>query len=127
MNKADQQLLEDVLKKIKYSFVKHFLVKPLPDKKVKKELSEPLPTGKKGKDGIEIYDTTSKVEEVLTDFKEGIVLCVPTDYEWREGKQLGNIKPGDTIIYPRRRGIAFDLYKDSELVDPYEVFSFIKA
>jgi len=34
---------------------------------------------------------------------------------------------GDIIAYPRKSAIDFDLFKDSQLVNPYNVVAYIKA
>lgn len=123
------QLAESVSEKIKYTFEKHFLVKPLDPVIVTKEFDKPIPadTAKKDTNGIEAidYDNVEKeVKEVESDFTKGVVLKVPYRYEQqlREEKWAPMpIKCGDVIIFKSGRGMWFDLLKDTKLVEIYDV------
>lgn len=53
-------------------------------------------------------------KEVESDFAKGIVLSIPTSTD-------STIKVGDTIVYPKKFAKDFDLFKDSQLVKPYDV------
>lgn len=45
---------------------------------------------------------------------KGIVLSIPIGTD-------STIKVGDTIVYPKKFAKDFDLFKDSQLVKPYDV------
>ena len=49
-----------------------------------------------------------------SDFAKGIVLSIPIGTD-------STIKVGDTIVYPKKFAKDFDLFKDSQLVKPYDV------
>lgn len=120
----DNILLKGVVDKIEYTFTRDILVKPLPEEYIEKEISEPVPTGKKDKDGIDQYETKTEVKKVPTFFKKGIVLAVPAGYEWQDKDNHPEV--GDLVAYPSKGTVAFDLFKDSQLVNPYNVVAFIK-
>lgn len=127
----DKLLLETVVNGIPYSFVKEMLVKPLEDVIVKKEVITPTPTGEVDEEGIAITENVSEITEEPSNFKQGIILKEACGYKWIDGQ--GNPlaeefipRIGDTIVYGRRSSVPFDLFKDSELVNPYNVVGFIK-
>lgn len=125
--KDDHKIAEDLNKKVTYTFIRQFLVKPLPLKKVKKEFSTPVTKDVTKKDGVEAADYDNvKVEtkEVDSDWREGVVIKVPTEYQKMiESKTVESIIPGDTIVYRDRCAQYFDLYKDSQLVAPYDIIA----
>lgn len=125
------QVAEDVEKRIRYDFIKDFLVKPLDPIMVKKEFNKPVPTSeaKKDKDGIEAIDydkVETEVKEVESDFARGVVIKVP--YEFQRNLSTNNewkpmeIKVGDVILYSNTsRKRYFDLLKDTQLVSQFDV------
>lgn len=119
----DNMLLDQVLEKVEYSFTRDILVKPLPEEYIEKEISEPVPTGKKDVDGIDKYDTKTEVKKVPTTFRKGIVLAIPSNYEWQDKENHPEV--GDIVAYPSKAAAHFDLFKDSQLVNPYNVVAFI--
>lgn len=123
--KDDHKIAEDLNKKVTYTFIRQFLVKPLPLKKVKKEFSTPVTKDVTKKDGVEAADYDDvKVEtkEVDSDWREGVVIKVPVEYQKLvENKTAESIIPGDTIVYKDVYAQYFDLYKDSQLVSPYDI------
>ena len=125
--KDDHKIAEDLNKKVTYTFIRQFLVKPLPLKKVKKEFSTPVTKDVTKKDGVEAADYDDvKVEtkEVDSDWREGVVIKVPTEYQKMiENKTVESIIPGDTIVYRDRCAQYFDLYKDSQLIAPYDIIA----
>lgn len=125
--KDDHKIAEDLNKKVTYTFIRQFLVKPLPLKKVKKEFSTPVTKDVTKKDGVEAADYDDvKVEtkEVDSDWREGVVIKVPTEYQKMiENKTVETIIPGDTIVYRDRCAQYFDLYKDSQLISPYDIIA----
>lgn len=125
--KDDHKIAEDLNKKVTYTFIRQFLVKPLPLKKVKKEFSTPVTKDVTKKDGVEAADYDDvKVEtkEVDSDWREGVVIKVPTEYQKMvDNKTVETIIPGDTIVYRDRCAQYFDLYKDSQLVSPYDIIA----
>lgn len=123
--KDDHKIAEDLNKKVTYTFIRQFLVKPLPLKKVKKEFSTPVTKDVTKKDGVEAADYDDvKVEtkEVDSDWREGVVIKVPVEYQKMiDNNTVENIVPGDTIVYRDRCGQYFDLYKDSQLVSIHDI------
>lgn len=125
MNKEEASLIESVVNKLEYNFTRDILVKPLPEEYVEKEIINPIPTGNKDEDGVEEFDSEKSIEKVPTTFKKGIVLAIPSGYEWQDKDNHPEV--GDIIAYPRKTAIDFDLFKDSQIVNPYNVVAFIKA
>lgn len=125
MSKEDKQILDTVLEKLDYNFIKDMLVKPLPDEYIEKEITKPVDTGKKDENGYSITDSKVEKEKVLTTFKKGIALYIPDSYQWVD--ENNKPKVGDTVVYARKSSIPFDLFKNSELVNPYNVVAFIKC
>lgn len=125
INQTD--LAESVSGNIPYEFVRNFLVKPLEIEKVKKEFSKPINTTTTNEDGLEVenYESVEKiVEEVDSDYRKGIVLKVPFEYEsMMKLPENGPIpiKVGDTVFYRTSAGRYFDLCKDTQLIAIYDV------
>jgi hypothetical protein len=113
-----------VLEKLDYEVCKDMLVKPLPDEYIEKEIVKPVDTGMKDTDGYTMSDTETVKETVLTTFKKGIVLRIPSNYTWMDANNHPEV--GDIVAYPRKSAIDFDLFKDSQLVNPYNIVAFIK-
>lgn len=124
MSKEDKILLDGIVEKLEYQFTRDILVKPLPEEFVEKEITKMISTGKVDENGYEITDSETTKEKVQTSFRKGIVLSVPSNYEWADPNNHPEV--GDTIAYPRKGAIDFDLFKDSQLVNPYNVVAFIK-
>lgn len=115
----EDKVLQTVVDSVKYTFEKDFLVKPLEPVKIKRKVNKPTPTGKKDKDGNEMYDIKEVEEVVTSDFGHGIIIAIPTCYD-------GNLTLGNTIVYPKKFAKPFDLFKDSELVKTYDVVAIEK-
>ena len=111
--------LDTVIKSLEYAPVKDILVKPLDTIKVTKEMVEQVPTGERDEDGFEKYETKTEVKEVISDFRKGIILAMPIEWE-------GDFKVGNLIVYPSKFAKDFDLFKDSQLVKPYDVVALVK-
>lgn len=124
MSTEDKILLDQVLEKLDYEVCKDMLVKPLPDEYIEKEIVKPVDTGMKDTDGYTMSDTETVKETVLTTFKKGIVLRIPSNYTWMDENNHPEV--GDIVAYPRKSAIDFDLFKDSQLVNPYNIVAFIK-
>lgn len=118
-------ILDTVLENMKYTFVRGMLVKPLEDVYVEKEIIKPVNTGKKDENGFEITDTETVTEKVLTTFKTGIVLAIPAGYEWPDKENHPEV--GDTVAFARKAATDFDLFKDSKIINPYDIVAFIKS
>ena len=99
---------------LEYSFEKDILVKPLNPIMITKEYTEQIPTGEKDEEGFNKYETKTHTKEVESDFAKGIVLSIPTGAD-------STVKVGDTIVYPKKFAKDFDIFKDSQLVKPYDV------
>lgn len=124
MNTEDKALLDTVLSKLEFQFCKDMLVKPMPDEYVEKEIVKPINTGETDENGYQITDSETVTEKVPTVFKQGIVLAIPAGYQWPDENNHPEV--GDIVAYPRKSSIDFDLFKDSQLVNPYNVVGFIK-
>lgn len=125
------QLATDVSGKIKYDFLDKFLVKPLDPIMVKKEFSKPVAksetptTDENNIEAVDYDDVETEVKEVESDFRKGVVLKVPFDYELRmkdEKYPSMPIKVGDVVIYGAKVQ-WFDLLKDTHLVTPYNIYA----
>lgn len=119
-----EKILNTVIEKLEYIPIKDMLLKPLKDEYVEKEITKPVQTGKKDENGYEITDSKTVKEKVLTTFKKGVVLALPKGYQWMDEKNHPEV--GDVAIYARKSAIDFDLFKDSQLVNPYNVVAYIK-
>jgi hypothetical protein len=124
MNTEDKELINTVLSKLEFQFIKDILVKPLPEEYVEKEITKPVNTGEKDENGYQITDSETVTEKVPTTFKKGVVLAIPANYQWVD--PVNHPEVGDIIAYSRKSTIDFDLFKDSQLVNPYNVVAFIK-
>lgn len=124
MSTEDKELLDTVLSKLEFQFIKDILVKPLPEEYVEKEITKPINTGETDENGYQITDSETITEKVPTTFKKGIVLSIPSNYQWIDPDNHPEV--GDIIAYSRKSTIDFDLFKDSQLVNPYNVVAFIK-
>lgn len=119
------KIAEDVSNHIKYETLTKFLVKPLPLKKIQKKFTVPVPAKGKAEDdgtGVEAIDfneVKTEVKEVDCDYREGIVLKVPHQYTQND------IHVGDTIAYPNRAAQYFDLVKDTQIINVYDVVAVV--
>lgn len=125
-------LANDISSKIHIEFADSFLVKPLEKIKVKKEFSKPVPKSdkpKKDKNGIAAVDydkVETEVKEVDSDYREGIVLKVPFQYQQFMNSEKTTSMPievGDTIIYDDKAGRFFDLIKDTQIVKHFNIIA----
>lgn len=124
------KLVASVSEKINLNTIRQFLVKPLDPIMVKKEFSKPIPADKqkgKDKDGVDAVDydkVETEVKEVESDYRKGVVLKVPFEYEAQmksENFPTLPIHVGDTIIYNAHMGKWYDLLKDSVLISGYDI------
>lgn len=125
-----KKLAQSIEKGIRYEFAKEFLVKPLPKKKVTKKFVIPVESkDQKGKDsnGVDAvdYETAEETKEVDSMYSEGVVLKLP--YQYTTQINDGNVKNynmpieiGDVVVYSNE-GRYFDLFKDSKLVNMYDI------
>lgn len=125
-------LANDISSKIHIEFADSFLVKPLEKIKVKKEFSKPVPKSdkpKKDKNGIAAVDydkVETEVKEVDSDYREGIVLKVPFQYQQFMNSDKTTSMPievGDTIIYDDKAGRFFDLIKDTQIIKHFNIIA----
>ena len=114
------KVLETVIEGIEFTFEKDILVKPLEPVMITKEYEEQIPTGEQDEEGFNKYEVKKHSKEIDSDFARGIVLAVPTQVE-------SSIKLGDTVVYPKKFAKDFDLFKDSQLVKPYDIVAKVKA
>ena len=115
MEKVIDPLLEEVIAGIGYNPITCFLVKPLDTIMVSKDITTMKPNGVKDEDGIEGFDTVTETKEVESNFKEGIVLKLPLQ------GACDNVYVGTKIVYNKKFAIHFDLFRDSQLVKPYDI------
>jgi len=125
---VDQHVLaEDLSNKIKFEFMDHFLVKPLEPIKVTKEVLKDTTNKQPSIDenGVEAVDVDSsdiETKEVVSDFRKGIVLKLPTTF-YRDENVSDKIKIGDVVVFNDRAGKPFDLLKDSRLIRYYDIIA----
>lgn len=114
----EDKVLESVVENLGYDLVKDVLVKPLPKVMITKEVSEAIGTGEKDVDGYEKFETKTETKEVESEFNKGVVLAMPEgDYRF---------KLGDIVVYVAKFAKDFDLFKDSQLVKPYDIIAISK-
>jgi hypothetical protein len=116
----EKELAESVMAGTGYVMTKDVLVKPLEVIKVMKQFQEPIVDKKSKDDGMEVKDftkTRTVNREVDSNFRTGIVLAMPINNE--------TCQVGDTIVFPKKFAIEFDLFKDSLLIKPYDVVAVI--
>ena len=99
----EDKVLETVVNGIKYTMLKDVLVKPLEPVMVTKEITEQIPTGEVDEDGFNKYDTQTETKEVESEYSTGVVLKI--------------------IVYNKKFAKDFDLFKDSQLVKPYDIIA----
>lgn len=123
-NVSNETLANTINEKVGYEFAQMILVKPMEVEKVFKTLTVPEPSGEKDEEGEDIMQMTIKQVETESLLRKGVVLAIPTSMTAVEGKVAGmQINVGDIIVYPNKRSIDFDLFKDSQLVPNYEVLA----
>jgi len=109
-------LLKEVIDGIGYNPVNCFLVKPLEPIMVSKDITTMVPTGVKDENGVEEFNTETETKEVESNFRIGIILKVPT------GVKLDvEYSVGTRVVYNKKFAIDFDLFKDSQLIKPYDI------
>lgn len=116
---SEDKVLATVVNGIKYTFFKDVMVKPLAIKMISKEVVTQVPTKEVDEDGFNKYDTVTEVKEVESSYGTGIVLSIPDGLETP-------FTVGDTVVYNRRHAIDFDLFKDSQLIKPYDIIAIVK-
>lgn len=126
------KIAESVSEHLKFDTLRSFLVKPLDPVMVKKEFSKPVPTTNTptvDENGIEAADydkVETEVKEVESDYRRGIVIKVPLEYQRAmkdEKYPTTPINVGDTVIFRDRSSIWFDHVKDAQIVDSYSIFA----
>ena len=115
----EDKVLETVVNGIKYTFFRDVLVKPLAIKMLSKEVVTQVPTKEVDEEGFNKYETVTEVKEVESIYGTGIVLSIPGGIDV-------SFKVGDTVVYNRRNAIDFDLFKDSQLIRPYDIIAIVK-
>lgn len=116
----EDKVLETVVNGIKYTMLKDALVKPLEPIMVTKEFTEQIPTGVVDEDGFNEYETQTETKEVESEWYKGVILLLPTCLTDNE------FKAGDTVVYNKKFAKDFDLFKDSQLVKPYDIIAICK-
>lgn len=129
----DQTVLaEDLSSKIQYDFTKAFLIKPLEPIMVKKEFDKPVINNaqpKKDENGIEAVDydkVETEIKEVEADFRKGVVLKVPFEYQQQMADDKWPAAPiciGDVIVYNSKAGKWFDILKDTCIIYQYDIIA----
>ena len=116
---SEDKVLATVVNGIKYTFFKDVMVKPLAIKMISKEVVTQVPTKEVDEDGFNKYDTVTEVKEVESSYGTGIILSIPDGLETP-------FTVGDTVVYNRRHAVDFDLFKDSQLIKPYDIIAIVK-
>jgi hypothetical protein len=118
MSADKDKILETVLAELKYIPLKDVIVKPLNPIMIEREVTTMQPTDVKDEAGNIQYDTVTEVKEVESDWMEAVVLAVP--------KFGTTAEVGDIVVFARRNGKEFDLYRTSMLVDPFYIVAIKK-
>lgn len=125
------KIAETVSEHINIDTLRQFLVKPMDPIMVKKEFSTPITENAPVKDenGIEATDyekVATEVKEVESDYRKGIVIKVPLEYQRMMNDEkfpATPIKVGNIVIYREKAGMWYDLLKDSVLIDSYSIIA----
>ena len=112
----EDKVLETVLEKLNYTFLKDALVKPLDPIMVTKEITEQIPTGEKDEEGYNKYETKTETKEVESEWATGIVLALPSSYKEEE------LTIGDKVVYNKKFAKDFDLFKNSQYLYIHDIF-----
>lgn len=112
------KIAQYVADNMEYTPLKDIIVKPLPAIEVEKEFTEQIPTGEKDEEGFNKYETKTHTKKVESDFGLGIVIAIPDSTHIQDAC---DVKIGDTVVYTKKFAKEFDLFKDSELVKPYDI------
>lgn len=110
----EDKVLETVINGLEYLPTKDVLVKPLEPIMIEKDVA--VGTGEVDVDGYE--KMTTEKQTVESDFAVGIVLALPTDTNKDTVYSFG---VGSKVVYAKKFAKTFDLFKDSQLVKPYDV------
>ena len=86
---------------------------------LEKEVVTQVPTKEVDEDGFNKYETVTEVKEVESSYSTGIILSIA------EGLETA-FKVGDKVVYARRHAVDFDLFKDSQLIKPYDIIAIVK-
>ena len=111
----EDKILETVVNKLEFEFLKDALIKPLAPIMVTKEITEQIPLDEVDEEGFKKYDTKTEVKEVESDWATGIVIAMPFEDD--------KIKVGDTVVYNSKFAKDFDLFKDSKLIKVYDIIA----
>lgn len=120
---------QELSKKIPYTMLDLFLVKPLEKIMVVKEFDEPeaeQAEAVKDDNGVEAvdYKVNTKTKEVEADYQKAVVLKVPESYKNEVNnptRPQPNIEVGDVIVYKESYSRWFDILKDTQLVRSYDI------
>lgn len=110
----EDKVLETVINGLEYAPLKDILIKPLDPIMITKEVTEAVGTGERDIDGYEKFEQKTEVKEVESEWRTGIVLFIP------ESLQVTDFIVGDTVVFNKKFAKDFDLFKDSQLVKPYD-------
>jgi len=125
MNLTNEVKDKDIVNKLEVPFTpidNKVLIKPMEPVKIMKEFKE-LDNNKnkhkkKGMDG-DTMDTKVVKKKVDATIRKGVVLAMP---ELEEGEKRLPFDVGDTIVfYDNSSRQVFDLYRDSMLMNKYEI------
>ena len=121
-NVGNDVLANAISSKVKYDFAKHILIKPLEVEKVYKTLTVPEDSGEKDEEGEPIMQMTIKQVETESILRTGVIVSIPANLKSNDNKWAGmEFVIGDVIVFPKNRMIDFDLFKDTALVEPFDV------
>lgn len=122
---GEQKLLEMALTGMNYEFIKEMLVKPLAPVILEKQITELVETDELDEEtSTPVMKQETRTEMVEANFKKGVVLAIPSGYIWQDPNNHPEV--GDIVVYGIRRAIDFDLFRDSQLINPYDVVAFVK-
>lgn len=116
---TEDLVLKSVVENLGFFTTKDVLVKPLEPIMVEKDVA--VGTGEM--DEIDGYEKmTTEKQTVESDFEEGLVLGLPSDMETESWK----FTIGSKVLYSKKFAKAFDVFKDSRLVKPYDIVAIRK-
>lgn len=115
----EDKVLETVVNGLTYAPLKDILIKPLDPIMLTKEVTEMVETDEKDENGAIKYDTKTETKEVESEWREGIILCIPDGV--KKDPSIEGLEVGDIIVFNKKFAKEFDLFKNSVLIKSYDI------
>lgn len=113
------KVLETVVNGLTYAPLKDILIKPLDPIMLTKEVTEMVETDEEDENGAIKYDTKTETKEVESEWREGVILCIPDGV--KKDPSIEGLEVGDIIVYNKKFAKEFDLFKNSVLIKSYDI------